>query len=566
MKPNVGTTWRVRPRLVGHLRRYHQIADALARHGLAYLTGMLGLDRFTALPRALFDRSPRPDPIRAPAHLRLVLEELGTTFIKLGQILSTRADLLPPEYQAELAKLQDAAPPVAFAEIEQIVVDELGQPLDELFASFETTPLAAASIGQAHAATLLDGTEVVVKVRRPGAGEQVEEDLEILQSLAATAARRWDLAEQYDFVGLAQEFAQTLRFELNYVHEGQNAERIAANFRDDPTVHVPRVFWERTTSRVLTLERLRGMKINDLAALDAARIDRRQLAEHSSRVLLKMIFEDGFFHADPHPGNFFVESESCLGLVDFGMVGTLDERTQDALAAVLLAVTGRDADTLVDTFLDLGVARQRVDRFTLRRDLEHLLARYYDRPLGEIAVGALLTDALALIRHHRLRMPADLALLSKTLMMGEGLAAQLDPSFNLTTVLVPYARDLLTRQYSPMRWAKRLGRAGLEAAQLGVDLPHQVRRIVTDLERGGLEVGMRPLGLEPVIRRFERLANRIVLGVIVAAFVNGLAVLMAAYHPPAFARWVEIIFIFGFTVASVLGAYLAWTILRSGRG
>ena len=243
-------------------------------------------------------------------------------FVKLGQILSTRADLVPPDYQAELAKLQDAAPPVDAEVVGDVLAHEFGSDATAMFATFDFEPLAAASIGQAHAATLPDGTEVAVKVRRPGAVEQIEQDLEILQDLAARAGRHWTAAADYDLVGLAEEFAQTVRSELDYLREGRNAERFAANFADDPDVHIPRVFWEATTSRVLTLERVRGIKVSDLDALDAAGIDRRALAERATRVTAQMVFRDGFFHADPHPGNFFVESAGRIGLIDFGMVGS----------------------------------------------------------------------------------------------------------------------------------------------------------------------------------------------------------------------------------------------------
>src|SRR5579875_436895 len=548
-----------------HLRRYRQIAEVLVRHGLGSLVSAAGLERFLPFPRAVLGRTALAEPPGRPARLRMALEELGTTFIKLGQILSTRADLLPPEYQAELARLQDQARPVPGEIIREILVEELGRPIEELFSAFDPSPLAAASIGQAHAAVLRDGREVVVKVRRPGVVEQVLEDLEILQNLAAAASRHWDLADQYDIVGLAQEFAQTLEAELDYVREGRNAERIARAFAGDRGIHVPRVFWEATTSRVLTLERIRGIKISDLAALEEAGIDRSLLARRAARIILKMVFEDGFFHADPHPGNFFIEPGGRIGLIDFGMVGIIDDRTQLQLVDVLLAVTGQDVDRLVDVLGEMGVIQRRVNRALLRRDLEHLLARYYGRPLGEIEITPLLNDALAIVRRHRLRFPPNLALLAKTVAMNEGLGRQLDPSFNLTTVLVPYARRMVVRQFSPRFWSRRLTRASLDAIRLGMEMPEQLRRMIAEIERGGLEVGMRPEGFEPVIQRLERLANRIVLGIITAAFVIGLAVLLAVYPPPGWQRWAGFVFATGFAVAAVLGVYLAWSILRSGR-
>jgi ubiquinone biosynthesis protein len=530
------------PHRTTHGARYREIADVLARHGLGYLLGILGLGRFVPFHHGLLGHPQRDEPYTRPEHLRMAFEELGTTFIKLGQVLSTRADLLPPDYQAELAKLQDAAPAVPWEAIEEALVAELGQPVEAAYATIDPKPLAAASIGQAHAATLHDGTDVVVKVRRPGVVEQVEADLEILHNLAAAASRRWEQAADYDLIGLVEEFAQTLRAEMDYIREGRNAERFAANFADDPAVHIPRVYWDLSTSRVLTLERVRGIKIDDLAALDAAGIDRPALAERAARIVLKMVFEDSFFHADPHPGNFFVESGGRLGLIDFGMVGTVDDRTREQLAGLLLAITSQDPERLVDAFLEFGVARRRVNRELLRRDLEHLLARYYGRPLGELQLGPLLSESLAVVRQHHLQLPPNLALLLKTAIMAEGLGARLDPNFRLTTVLVPYAQQLMLRQYSPLVWTRRLGRASLDAARLGAELPQHLRRLLGEVERGGLEVGMRPVGVEPLLHRFEQLTNRLVLGILAAAFINGLAVLMSVYHPPGWDQWVGTIF------------------------
>jgi ubiquinone biosynthesis protein len=546
--------------------RYRQVAEILARHGLGYLVGILGLERFVPFHRGILGHPRRPEPYTRPEHVRMALEELGATFTKLGQIVSTRSDLVPPDYQAELAKLQDAAPTVSIEKIREALLTELGRPLEEFFASFDPAPLAAASIGQAHAATLPDGTEVVVKVRRPGVVEQVEADLAILQNLAVRASHRWEMAKQYDLVTLVQEFAQTLREELDYIREGRNAERFAANFSGDPTVHIPRIFWETTTARVLTLERLHGMKIDDVEALAAAGIDRKELAVQSSRILLKMVFDDGFFHADPHPGNFFVEPDGRIGIVDFGMVGVVDDRTEAQLVAVLLAITSQDAERLSDAFLDLGMAREHIDREALQRDLQHLVSRYYGQPLGEIALGPLLQDALGIVRRHHLQLPSSLALLLKTVVMSEGVGVQLDPEFRLTSVLAPYAQHLMLRQYSPALWARRLSRAGLDAARLGVELPEQARRILGDLERGNFEVGVRPMGFEPLMQRAEQLINRLVLGMIAAAFIVGLAFLMSVYHPFGGKAWMGPFFAIGFVIAAMLGVYLAWSILRSGRG
>jgi ubiquinone biosynthesis protein len=535
-----------------HLNRSRQIVRVLLSHGWEFLrnTEQRGVSRTSRMANA------------RPLHLRLALEELGTTFTKLGQILSTRADLLPPAYLVELTKLQDSASPVAFKEIAKVVETELGQSIERLFAHFDPVPLAAASIGQAHAATLWSGTEVVVKVRRPGVVEQVNEDLEILKELAASASRHLSLADHYDLTGLVEEFSQTLRRELDYVREAHNAERFAVNFATDPHIHVPRVFWEATTSRVLTLERIRGIKINDLKALDEQGTDRRWLADYATSVVLKMVCEDGFFHADPHPGNFFIEADGTIGLIDFGMVGIIDERTQELLAELLITINDQNADRLVDVFLDLGVTRKRIDRASVRRDIEQLLSTYWGLPLGELRIAALLNDVYTIMRRHQLHLPSNLALLLKTVIMIEGLGVNLDPDFHLPKVLTPYTERLILRQYSPFRWVRSFGRSSLELARFAVEIPQHLRRIATAAESGNLQIGMRPEGFDPVIDRLERISNRIVLGVIAAAFINGLAVLVSVYKPPGWERWGWAVFAFGFVCALFLGAYLAWNILR----
>lgn len=541
-----------------HLKRSREIAGVLIGHGWDSLRENFGL-----AGSGLAHHTSQRSALTRPEHLRCALEELGTTFIKLGQILSTRADLLPPEYLAELSKLQDAAPSVPFEALRKVLIAELGQPIENAFLHLEPEPVAAASIGQAHAGTLLDGTEVIVKIRRLGVVEQVHEDLEILKELATTASRHWEFADRYDLVGIVDEFSETLLAELDYIREGHNAERFAANFAGESRIHIPRVYWETTTSRVLTLERIRGTKINDLVSLDKQGIDRSDLAEFATDVVMRMVCEDGFFHADPHPGNFFIEPDGSIGLIDFGMVGILEERTQEHLADLLICIDHKDADRLVDVFLDLGVSKKRIDRDMFRRDIQHLLTNYWGLPLRELRISALLNDVFAIMRQHHLHLPSNLALLLKTVIMVEGLGVNLDPEFQLTSALEPYADRLVMRKYSPIRLARSLGQASLDLARLGVEMPQQLRRIVLAAENGSLQLGMRPEGFEPVLNRVEAIANRIVLGVIAAAFINGLAVLLSVYRPPGLERWAWAAFAFGFGCALLLGIYLAWSILRS---
>jgi ubiquinone biosynthesis protein len=547
------------------LERAAHIALVLAHHELWYLIEVLGLERFVPvhLHRGTPPHQNQPGLRTQPEQLRMALEELGPTFMKLGQMLSIHDELLPPEYQREFSKLQDAAPTVPIETVHEMITTELGQPLEDSFASFDATPLAAASIGQAHLATLQDGTEVVVKVRRPGAAEQIDEDLKLLHSLASTASHRWDLANQYDVMGLVQEFDQSLRAELDYLREGHNAERFARNFATESTVQIPRMYWETTTSRVLTQERIHGIKVTDLAALDAAGIDRAALSKDGARIFLKMVFEDGFFHADLHPGNLFIEEDGHIGLIDFGMVGIVDEQTRGELGLLLSGMISQDSDRIADALLELGASQQPVDRAALRRDLEHLLSQFADQPLSALPLGPMLTDVLSIVRLYHLVLPSNLMLLLKTTIMTEGMVVQLDPSFNLIEALTPYVERLMLQQYSPTAWARRLSKTIPDLAWLATEFPQRLRRLMGELERGNLKFDIQPTGLDPVFKRAERIANRIVLGVIVAALIVGLSMLISAYRPGVTGVW-DVVLPIGFTLAGVLAIYLVWSIFRSG--
>jgi ubiquinone biosynthesis protein len=487
----------------------------------------------------------------APRNLRLALAELGPTFVKLGQMLSTRGDVLPARYRAELDKLQDAAPAVPAELVQRTIEEELGP---DAFAAFDLQPLASASIGQAHAARLHDGTEVVVKIRRPGAREQIEQDLAILQRRVGQVNRH--LHAHVDWAGLAEEFARILRAELDYELEGRNAERFAANFANDPHVRIPRVHWETTTTDVITLERMGGIKVTDIEALDEAGVDRPALAQLATRVMAKMVFDDGFFHGDPHPGNFFVQPDGGIAIIDFGMVGELDDELRGRLADLLAGVVRGNADRMTAALVALGASTDEVDRRALRQDLSALLRRYSGRGVGEIAIGQAIADVLEVARRHRLRMPRDLALLTKAIIMEEGLAVALHPGFQLGPALAPFAQRHLLAQFTPTALLRRLDRLGLAA----VELPDHLQQLLEE----GVEVHVRATDLEPLVARLERLGNRIALSVLAAAAVNAAAELAATGRLDA-SRWRKPSRTARVAGMAALGGYAALRRLRATR-
>lgn len=507
----------------GHLlRRSREIASVLARHGLGWLVAQVGLDGLIPFERGWLGHPAREAPYTQAEHLRMAFGELGATFIKLGQALSTRPDLVPPEYVAQLSKLQDAAPPVPFEQICQSVCDELGQPPESLFAEFDPQPFASASIGQAHAGKLKNGKPVIVKVQRPGVAEQVERDLEILSGMAEWAEAHTAFGHDYNLPALVEEFAYTLRNELDYRREGQNADRFRRHFAGDGGAYIPRLYWEFTTGCVLTIERVTGIKIAEMTALDEAGIDRQALAQNAVRLMLREVFEFGFFHADPHPGNFFVRPDGSIALIDFGMVGRLDDRLQAALLRVGMAVARQDAGRLTDEFYELGVVGGRVKREVLRRDLDHFLSRYAGRSIQELAAAQTVNEVMAVALRHRLQLPSELVMLFRVVGMSEGLGAQLDPDFRLFEFAAPYLQQFWLERRSPKAMALRTAQAALDAAELGLELPRRAARLFGQIERGELELNVNHEGLRDFARQLQRMTNRLALTLLLAATIVAL--------------------------------------------
>jgi ubiquinone biosynthesis protein len=542
--------------------RYREVLRVLVRYGFGFIVG----GRFPFSRRQ--SEADVAEALSRPSRLRAALEELGTTFIKIGQILSTRPDLLPPEYIAELQKLQDAVPAAPTALIIARIETELGAPVATLFEAFDPTPIASASIGQVHAVTLPGGIDAVVKVQRPGVRDRVQIDLEIAARIARLAEERLNVQERtgINLPALVDEFGWTLRNELDYIREAKNAEIFQRNFAATSFVYIPAICWEYTTAQIITMERLRGLRIDDVAGLAVAGYPPAQIAQQSAEIVMQEVFEDGFFHADLHPGNLFVLPGGVIGAIDFGMVGTIDENTRAQLLLLLVAIVGQDADRITDHLYRLGVVGSaRTDRVQLRRDVQRLMAQYYGLTLAELDASLLVADLLALVRRHHLTLPADLALLMKMLLMIEGLGRTLDPAFNVLAVAQPYGKAAIGRLIAPKRVAGQARQAAIDMAWLSLELPGRLDRLLRQLEQGKLVVQSAAVEAEKETRIIQSIANRLAFGILIGSFIIGLALVILAIQPSGNDLWVQLLIVAGFGVVSLLGLLFVWSLWRSGR-
>jgi ubiquinone biosynthesis protein len=511
----------------GHFARYWQIIRVLAKYRLEEVLRYVGLQRLLIFRWLLRGNPWRKLANTKPERLRLAIEELGTSFVKLGQILSTRADLLPPAYTKELSKLQSSLKPLPIEVIKKVVSDELGHSTDEVFSSFDPQPIGVASIGQVYACSLADGEEVVVKVQKPGVPEQVEEDMYILGRAAVSATKHWQGAQQYDLVGIVQEISETIKTETDYIQEAYSAEYFAWFFQKDKTVHIPRILWESTTIKVITMERIHGIGILDVEALDKAGFDRKELAKRSVNLWLRMVFEGEAFHADPHPGNLFVEPDGRLGLVDFGMVCMVDDEVRWHLANALKAILDRNVDMLIDALIELGAVSLRLEgsRAMLRKDLKYVMGHYPTIHLQKRSdsVAFNLGQIFTILRRNHVQLPSNTFLLLKTIVMAQSLGRGLDPEFDILPMLESSVKKIFKKRYSIATAVRRLPAAAAELATLSAGLPQRLDRMMKTAERGEIQVRADVSGVEKHLDHLERLVNRTVLVISLATLVLGLA-------------------------------------------
>lgn len=552
---------------IRHIKRYRDVAKVLARHGFGYIVEEMGLLHMLSLPKRLFTDTEKVDPLSTGERIRQVIEELGPTYVKIGQIASTRADIISEEILQELEKLQDNVPSFSFAEVARIIEQELGSSIEANFSIFDEKAIAAASIGQVHRAQLRTGEHVAVKVQRPNIKAMIETDLEILLDLATLAEHRMPRMERLQLREVVEEFSKSLRNELDYTIEARNAEKIAKQFKDNHTVHIPTIYWDYSTRTVLTMEFVEGIKLNDFESIAKMGFDRKVMSERLVRALFHQVLIEGFFHADPHPGNIFFLRDGTISLIDFGMVGRLTQDMKHNFASMVIAMMRQNTEGMIQAVLRIGIVPDEVNLPRLTDEVDQLREKYLYVPMSRISLGEAISDLFKVAFRHHIRIPSDFTLLAKCLLILEGIVEKLDPELSILDMAEPFGIQLIKERYRPSTIAGRIWHNITDYSDLLVSMPKQMKELIRDLLRGRIHLEVSVPELDLFLRKLDTISNRISFSIVLLSFsivMMGL-IIASALAPQPILLWHIPAIEIGFILAGIMLLWLFISIFKSGK-
>ena len=548
-----------------NLGRYRQVIGVLVKYGFGEILDRMNIAGYLTFGgRKLFARHQEIASLSWAERIRLALEELGPTFVKIGQILSTRPFLIPPELTIELTKLQDQVTAFSFAEARKIIELEFGKPLSELFSAFDETPCASASLSQVHRATTINGDVVAVKIQRPNVQEIMEKDLSILRDLAGLLERYVPESRTFDPVAVVEEVRKSALQETDFGFEARNLEIFARNFVNDTRIVLPEVFWELSTAKVLTLTYIDGIKISEVDKLLEAGIDPVEITKVGGELAAKQIFEHGFFHADPHPGNLFALPGNRIAVVDFGMMGRLSRSSLELISDLLIAAASDDTRRLVRVFQNHELLSDNIRPAALETELSLFLHRFHGVPLSQLNMRSLISETFRIVTTHQIKFPPELMMLGKALGTYEELARSLNPQYEFITALMPAIKKLSTRKFEPHNIFSEIGQYFGDVRELLLNVPFELRRITRKLRKGELSISLQHKGLERLIIELEKASNRIAFAMIIAAIIVGSSLVMTR-QTGAMVYGFPVLGLAGFVTAGILGIWLVIAILRSGK-
>lgn len=550
-----------------HLRRYQQIIGIILKYGFENIIDAMNIEHYIESGLQLIpfvNVHEKVEKLSRNQRIRMALEELGPTFIKMGQVLSTRPDLIPVDLVNELAKLQNHVPAFDFALVKSIVESEFGTPYDQLFESMENTPFASASIGQVHQAKTHNGDEVAVKIQRPGIRKTIATDLEIILHLASIMENNIEEAAFFKPVRIVKEFSKTIERELDYTIEAANMEMMADQFASDKTIHIPKVYREESSPRVLTMEFIKGIEADNLDAIDAAGLDRSVIVRRGADFIMKQIFEHGFFHADPHPGNIFITKDNIICPVDFGMTGYVDKATMEAFADIAYAIATKDFRMTARLLCEVGEYETQPDFAHLEKDISLFVSMHLSKTLKDINSAQMVTHMLELCTKHEVRIPPDFFLMLKSFIAIEGVSKKLDPDFDMIAHATPYVTTAKLKKLEPSKIAREVMGLARESYKLFQNLPLDAGEIIRLTKSGKLFFNIRIKGLDKILNTQDQTSNRISFSIIIAALILGSAIVVNSKVPPLLFG-VSVIGLAGFTAAAFMGVWLLIAIIQGGR-